>query len=57
MTRFYFLWPRGMNLSNVQTDSCELGQIGGSFEKNVGDKNLIRFYILGDIRFFFEIKT
>ena len=59
MARFVFLWPRWVNLNNVQTDSqldlisilvnfsCELGQIGGSFQKKskVGPKNLIRFYI------------
>ena len=63
-----------MNLNNVQTDShldlisilvnfsCELGQIGGSFQKKNpkwGPKNLIRFYIalnLGEF-FFFAIQN
>ena len=47
MARFDFLWPRWVNLNNVQTDSqldlisilvnfsCELGQIGGSFQKKI----------------------
>ena len=61
MARFDFLWPRWVNLNNVQTDSqldlisifvnfsCELGQIGGSFQKKNpkwGPKNLIRFILL-----------
>ena len=45
MAIFDFLWPRWVNLNNVQTDSqldlisilvnfsCELGQIGGFFQK------------------------
>ena len=42
--------------------SCELGQIGGSFQKKskVGPKNLIRFYIalnLGEKCFFFAIQN
>ena len=47
MTRYDFIWPRLVNLNNVQTDSqfdpisilvnfsCELGQIGGSFQTKI----------------------
>ena len=73
MARFDFLWPRWVNLNNVQTDSqldlisilvnfsCELGQISGSFQKKIqsGPKNLIRFYIALNLEdnFFFAIQN
>ena len=42
-------------ISILVNSSCELGQIGGSFERKkskVGAKNLIMFYILGEKCFF-----
>ena len=48
-------------ISIVVNFSCELGQIGGSFEREknpkMGAKILIRFYILGEKCFFFAIQN